>query len=123
MTDRMAQLERVADAGAVVERVVNEGVWDTQEGADAFNAMEDALRELRALSSHTPEPPGEVVEVRAAVLVNADGAPSLCDMTSSGQFTQRALNSWLRNGFQHIATITARVPLPTIPTVAARIET
>ena len=118
MTDRMAALERVAEAARASYR--DPHIYRSVEERQA--EMREIVAALDALDALPAEPVGEAVEVMAAVLVNADGAPSLCDMTSSGQSSRLALNSWLRNGFQHIATITARVPIPVIPTVAAKVE-
>ena len=55
---RIAALEAVAEAAAVLEFIVNDDHFDTQDGADAFEAMEDALRTLRSLPA---EPAAEGV--------------------------------------------------------------
>ena len=104
MTDRMAALERVAEAARQMH------VTRTSDGLAAAIVLRAALDALDALPA---EPVGETVEVRAGVYRDrVDNRLCVSDLDEDFHPAD----------FERIATITARVPLPAIPTVAARVE-
>jgi hypothetical protein len=93
------------------------------ENATGIVRWADVRAALDALSALPPatEPVGEVVEVRAAVFRDPMRNIGLTDTTDprQGAISVRAYES---NGWQHIATIRARVPLPSIPEVVGEVE-
>jgi hypothetical protein len=112
MSDRMTALERVAEAARNYARC---GL------VQAGGALDQALT---ALDAHLAEPVGETVEVYGAIRVDPKGyvegrvfgrEKDARRMSREGGSTE--------NGPIVGAFFTARVPLPTIPTVAARVET
>ena len=108
---RVALLEAVAEAGAA---------W--QKGRDSlknYGAECDALSDaLDALAAHTePKEDGETVEVRARVSRSESGDT----IRVYGMTTDRG-KTWSFEFSPPIATITARIPLPTLPTIPATVE-
>lgn len=87
------------------------------------------LRELRnflnkefALIDATPATPAETVEVRAAVVMSPDGEQWTVHGWRSGGVTS-AHATLIASAYQiPVAIITARVPLPAVPTIAAEVR-
>ena len=111
---RLEALEKVAEAAR--------GVFlrhdDMAQKRWRYGVLSDALSAFDALPQ--PPPPGETVEVRAVVYRDDEDG---CLVVSGWQKLDGSW-TWPGDGDQgpHIATITARVPLPTIPTITAIVE-
>lgn len=115
---RLAALEAVAEAALFVERCVNAGVFDAQEGADAFDGMQAALRRLAALPAQPAGETVDVVEVLAWVRSNHNDS-SIYMVEGSGSWD----GSWRQKTPPGIRVVlTATVPLPRILAIAANVE-
>jgi hypothetical protein len=101
---RIAALEAVAEA-ARVHKAAWAGDGPAQFARERLHAAVAALDALPAVPE--PQTVGETVEVRAAVMMHhGDVFPVSIGEMGAYEGT-------------HIATITARVPIPTIPTIRA----
>jgi hypothetical protein len=119
---RLEALEQVAEAAAILAHSCGVIRGKTPEDDDIYTVELDHIRELNvALAAldalPPPQPPGETVEVRAVVWGHR----------RFNQYTiMKADHDTSPNAFdpewQKAATITARVPLPTIPTITATVE-
>jgi hypothetical protein len=116
MTDRMALLEAVAEAAREYR--------DAQNITALNTARDKMIAALAALDALPAEPAGETVEVYGAIRADPKGyvegrvfryGKDARRMSREGGSTE--------NGPIVGVFFTARVPLPTIPTVAARVET
>lgn len=148
MTDaRLAALEAVAEAADELDRLFNSGCPYLSQ---ARNKMHLAIRALRAIRAPqpagcisaaptgcvsdsecaaagrclerpalptAPEPAGEVVEVRVNIWRNAKTG-GVCAVSQEDDDPEEYDN----DGWAHIATLTARIPLPTLPTIPATVE-
>ena len=97
----------------------NSAAVSYDRGVEAMQARRNlaaAVDALAALDAHRAEPAGEVVEVVAHVRLNdARNAYIVSGMGAlNGRWQEEARGNT-------IATLTARVPLPTIPTIAAEV--
>jgi hypothetical protein len=108
--ERQKALEAVAEAARQVACAPN-----------VAGLLIDALRhKLDALDALPPDPAtaGEVVEVRAVVKRDRNTG-RLFTFGRTGE-TDVALVNWC-NGYEVVCFLTARVPLPTVPTVDATV--
>ena len=101
MNERMKLLEAVAEAARA-----DMGEWSVTT-RQALQTALDALAALDALPAPTP---GETVEVYG-VIKNDDGVIYIIDHSLEGGYAGHV-----------IANVTARVPLPTVPSVTADVE-
>lgn len=101
MGDRLTALEAVADAARR---------FGWHEGAEILNARLDALDALPPAS----EPAGDVVDVRAVVFRDRENGEIWVHAEPDAENVSP-------HYLERIAIITARVPLPTIPTIPARV--
>ena len=112
MTDRMAALERVAEAAR--------GLRSTS-GMTSMG-LEDALAALDALPA---EPVGETVTMRAAIFSNGGEQWTILGLShhDDAGVLREAADYTEGGDEEHIAwlTVPVRVSRPTIPTVAARV--
>lgn len=113
MSARLEALEKVAAAAKAfrTEQYSEGRKWERME--QLFNAL-DAL---------PPKPVGEAVEVRAVVFAD----PSFEAWTVYGnhcdedQQVEDECQRLAWDGERRVATITARIPLPPVPTIAATV--
>lgn len=79
----------------------------------------------RLLAKLAPQPVGDGVEVRAAVVCGVRESDGWMVLGMSDLDDERTLGEAARyytNKPTHVAWLTARVPLPQVPTVAAKVE-
>jgi hypothetical protein len=115
----MEAMERVVEAArqAIAE-------WDS-DGEMDVSPVRAALAALDAIPAPEPQPAGDVVEVRAVVLASGDGnwtvfGSDTCDDMDHAE--RRIRHAFVTTGEDRVAIITARVPLPTVPTIPATVE-
>lgn len=122
MTDRMAALERVAEAAREYYQVRQKPHGQLLPGEYAASriAMEHALAALPA------EPVGETVTMRAAIFSNGGEQWTILGLShhDDAGVLREAADYTEGGDEEHIAwlTVPVRVSRPTIPTVAARVE-
>lgn len=108
MTERERLLEAVVEAARETVREIG--------GTDG---LFEALRELRHFDAHQPQPAaGETVEVRAYVRPSNDGGAYI--VSGMGALDGRWIEPAPGSAY---AILTARVPLPTVPTIVAEVRT
>ena len=115
MTDRMAALERVAEAAREMQMWQPDRMTQPSAAYSAWGKLNNALDALRFAPALPAEPVGETVDVRVGLWRNPHNNRLHAEIIDGADDAESG--AWKR-----IATITARVPLPTIPTVAARVE-
>lgn len=106
--------ERLLDA--VAEAAEKWRVADPMSCGDEERAICDSLSALRAHDA-APQVVGETVEVRANVWRNSKTG-AMCAVLQEDDDPEEYDNE----GWALIATITARVPLPVVPTLPATVE-
>ncbi len=117
MTDtRLDALEAVAEKAAAFHQSMLAPIGSMKEGylARAREELEDAFSALNALPA---QPAGETVDVQAHVRLSNDGGAYIVSGMGAlnGNWTEP------RPGGA-FATLTARVPLPAVPSVTANVE-
>ncbi len=150
---RLAALEAVAEAARKWLIVVSGLPYQNQGELDAMDVCEKALHTLDALPTPAPqpagcisaaptgcvsdsecaaagrclerpalptapEPAGEVVEVRVNIWRNAKTG-EVCAVSQEDDDPEEYDN----DGWAHIATLTATVPIPAVPVIRARVAT
>ncbi len=107
---RLAALEAVAEAVRVWSRTRN----GTEQNHDAVLRI---LARLATLDAPPAQPPGKTVDVQAHVRLSNDGGAYIVSGMGAlnGNWTEP------RPGGA-FATLTARVPLPAVPSVTANVE-
>lgn len=114
----MAVVEAAREiAGQLLLAEMTQEDWRNTDVDGAYDDMIEMIRPIiRALDAHRPEPEGEMVEVRAYVRLNLGHSAYIVsgmgDLTGKWQEPMHSAT---------IATITARVPLPRIPEIAATV--
>jgi hypothetical protein len=110
--ERQKALEAVAEAARE-----HKAAWPGPDLPDARIKLHAAITALDALPPD-PAPAREVVEVRAVVKRDRNTG-RLFTFGRTGE-TDVALVNWC-NGYEVVCFLTARVPLPTAPTIAATV--
>lgn len=103
--NRLEALERVAEAARQ---------WAEGPADYALTNWGNTKAALAVLDTLPPEPAGEVVEVVQDVWWHSEWRE--CRATEMNPVAARSA------GWQHIATIRARVPLPRVPEVVGEVE-
>lgn len=110
MNERMKLLEAVVAAAESLDVSISCGdkllEWRHRK-------LKAALRAYRTFLALPAQPQGETVEVRAHVYL---------DLADGGFVIHEAGNEVSPRYRRHVATLTARVPLPVVPTITADVE-
>lgn len=112
MTDKEAELLRDLEKAALVFVGDPHRYRTIAISADEMDAVKAALDALTVYRAQPQEAEGETVEVRAKVYL---------DLADGGLIVHEASHQISPRYRRHIATITARVPLPAIPTIPAKV--
>jgi hypothetical protein len=103
---RLEALEKVAEAARQVVECDGRGF-----------SMGELNAALDALPAAPPQEQGDTVEVRVNIWRNLKTG-AVCAVTVEDDDPEEYDNE----GWRHIATLTARIPIPVIPTIRATVE-